>query len=80
MFACVCVGVRAYVCVYVRAEGGEGMIRLGRPARFLWQRGNARNVFHVYIITINYCQIWKVLVVVYQLCGMIVPVSLARLP
>ena len=39
MFACVCVGVRTNVCVCVRAEGGEGMKRLGRPARFLWQRG-----------------------------------------
>ena len=39
MCAYVCVGVRACVCVCVRAEEGVGMIRLGIPARFLWQRG-----------------------------------------
>ena len=41
---CVCVYVRvcgcACVCVRVCTCGGtEGKIRLGRPARFLWQRG-----------------------------------------
>ena len=40
----------------------------------------ARNVFHLYIMTINYCQIWKVLALVDQLCGKTVPVLLARLP
>ena len=42
--ACVCVYVRVcgFVCVCVRVctcGGREGKIRLGRPARFLWQRG-----------------------------------------
>ena len=48
---CVCVGVCAYVCVCVRAEGGKEKIRLGKPARFLWQRG-LRGMFHVYIINV----------------------------
>ena len=74
MYVSVCVYVRVcgYACVCVRVStcgGREGIIRL-----YSW------NVFHVYIMTINYCQIWKVLALVDQLCGKIVPVSLAKLP
>ena len=40
VYVCACVCVCARVCVRVCTCGGrEGKIRLGRPARFLWQRG-----------------------------------------
>ena len=41
-----------WVCVRVCTCGGrEGKIRLGRPARFLWQRG-MRGMIQVYIINV----------------------------
>ena len=76
--ACVLVCVRMYACVYVQSEGMN--YTFGQTCHIFVAAWYARNVFHVYIITINYCQIWKVLVPVDQLCRTIVPVSMARLP
>ena len=64
-----CECVRSYVCAcslasqpyfYACAKvggGREGKLRLIRPSRFLWQPG-MRGMS--YIMTINYCHLWKV--------------------
>ena len=76
--SCVWVGVLMCACVYVRREGRKKTsLQICQVFVVAWY---ARNVFHLYIMTINECHIWKVLAVVDQLCGKIVPFSLARLP
>ena len=84
MYVSVCVCVRvcgcAYICVCVNLWREGRNNTSGQTCHFFVAAWYAWNVFHVYIMTINYCQIWKVLALDDQLCGKIVPVSLARLP
>ena len=77
--AFVCVGVCAKVCMCFGGYGGKEKQDYAVMPSFMaaWY---SRNVFHVYIMTINNFFIWKVLALVEQLCGKIVPVSLARFP
>ena len=69
VLVCVCVSTASRVFPHVRmrmrkwAEGGKG-----KPARFFVAAWYKRDVFHVYIMTINYCHLWKVLALVDHLC------------
>ena len=76
MRSCVWVCVRRCACVLVgRKEKQDYAVMPSFMAAWY-----SRNVFHVYIMTIKKNFIWKVLALVEQLCGKIVPVSLARFP
>ena len=90
--ACVCVGICACVCVCVRTVRelvlvcacpcGSGQRdgrknTSGKICKVFVEEFYARNVFHVYVMTINYCHLLKVLALVDHLCWKIVPVSLA---
>ena len=82
---CVCMCVRVCVWVYlrmcacVRAEG-EKEKTSRQTFHVLVAARYAPNVFHVNIMTIIICHIWKGLALVDQLFGKIVPMSLARIP
>ena len=60
--ACVWVCLRMCACVYVRSDGSKNTS--GQTCQIFVAARYARKVFHVYIMIINYCHIWKVLALV----------------
>ena len=56
--ACVWVCVRMCACVNLRRKGRNNTS--GQTCQVFVAAWYSWNVFHVYIMTINYCQIWRV--------------------
>ena len=68
VLSCVCacsIASQPYFYAYAHASakvgvGREGKIRLSSPSKGFVAAWYARNVFHVYIMTISLCHLWKV--------------------
>ena len=79
VLACVC-GLQVVFSACAHSNAEVSGRREGLTCQVFVAAWYERDVFHMYIMTINYSHIWKVLALVYHLCGKIVPFSLARPP